>query len=56
MKAGQRLLQCEVSETAENDHFVGKHEKIVGFLYLGATQGSQKPPRQHSVDEFFQEW
>ena len=33
-----------------------KHEKIVGFLYLGATHGSQKPPREHSVDEFFQEW
>ena len=33
-----------------------KHEKIVGFLYLGATQGSQKPPRDHIVDEFFQEW
>ena len=33
-----------------------KHEKIVGFLYLGASQGSKKPPRELSVDDFFQEW
>ena len=33
-----------------------KHEKIVGFLYLGASQGPQKPPREYSLDEFFQEW
>ena len=33
-----------------------KHEKIVGFLYLGASQGPQKLPREYSLDEFFQEW
>ena len=32
------------------------HEKIVGFLYLGTTQGPQKAPREHSIDEFFREW
>ena len=33
-----------------------KHEKIVGFLYLGASQGPQKPSREYNLDEFFQEW
>ena len=35
---------------------IEKHEKIIGFLYLGVSQGPQKPPREYSLDEFFQEW
>ena len=35
---------------------IEKHEKIIGFLYLGASQGPQKPPREYNLDDFFQEW
>jgi nitroreductase len=32
------------------------HEELVGFLYLGSIEGSYKPLRALSVDDFCQTW
>ena len=32
------------------------NEKIVGFIYLGTTDGRSKPLPDMAVDDFFQAW
>ncbi|MEX1196258.1 MAG: nitroreductase [Pseudohongiellaceae bacterium] len=33
-----------------------EQERIIGFLYLGYTDGPQRPAPHLAVDEFFREW
>lgn len=35
---------------------LGENEKIIAFLYLGLTDGSSRPLRELSVDDYVQRW